>query len=137
MLLLQLLFAIEARECKTHHYLAAKDVSRMKQHLPISPQRVTKSENEKSNPRIAVLSNTTVNLEFTVPAYFVPLGIAKSLPPRTAMRNVCFGCVWMFLTSDKRACSQIDPFIGVLLSRLYCATLRLDCFVQLFDAIGR
>ncbi|GBM33874.1 hypothetical protein AVEN_5919-1 [Araneus ventricosus] len=28
-----------------------------------------------------------VNLEFTVPAYFIPLRIAKSLPLRTAMRE--------------------------------------------------
>ncbi|GBM15191.1 hypothetical protein AVEN_39105-1 [Araneus ventricosus] len=74
-----------------------------------------------------------VNLEFTVPTYFVPLRIAKNGDERTFVLIASKMC----LTSDKRACAQIDPFIGVLLIRLYCTMFRLDWFVQLFDAIGR
>ncbi|GBN16264.1 hypothetical protein AVEN_80217-1 [Araneus ventricosus] len=51
--------------------------------------------------------------------------------------NICSGCVEMFLMSDKRACAQIDLFMGVLLIWLYCTMFQLECFVQLFDGIGQ
>ncbi|GBN31030.1 hypothetical protein AVEN_85706-1, partial [Araneus ventricosus] len=51
--------------------------------------RETVCDNRDKNAE-AVKETFLVNLEFTVPAYFVPLRIAKSLPPRTAMREHLF-----------------------------------------------
>ncbi|GBN74900.1 hypothetical protein AVEN_172384-1 [Araneus ventricosus] len=41
---------------------------------------------------VTIKDTKEVNLEFTVPTYFVPLRIANCLPPRTVMREHLLGC---------------------------------------------